>query len=101
MARRLNTRQATSVREHIRTTQLVKRLQKHALGKLEMTNEQRDSAKFLITQTMPKPAQTIIQDVTNRHVTELSDAELERRIADLSGGIESQTGGKTGSAEIH
>lgn len=55
MAVRLNPRNAESTRQKIQTTQLVKRLQDHALGKIEMTATQIDSAKFLINKRMPNP----------------------------------------------
>lgn len=55
MAVRLNPRNAESTRQKIQTTQLVKRLQEHAFGRLEMTDSQRDSAKFLVNKRMPNP----------------------------------------------
>lgn len=55
MAARLNPRNAESTRQKIQTTQLVKRLQGHALGEIEMTSTQIDAAKFLINKRMPNP----------------------------------------------
>lgn len=55
MAARLNPRTAEAVRQRIQTTQLVKRVQGHALGQLEMTSTQLDAAKFLINKRMPNP----------------------------------------------
>jgi len=57
MAARLNPRNAESTRQKIQTTQLVKRVQDHALGTLEMTPSQLDAAKFLINKRMPNPAE--------------------------------------------
>ena len=89
MATRLNKRHSDSCRTRIKTSQLINRLQKHALGKLKiaMTDSQRDAAKFLISQTMAKPAQTIIQDITTRTAVELTDEQL----ADIA------TSGRTGT----
>lgn len=55
MAVRLNPKNAEAVRQRIQVTQLVKRLQGHALGELEMSNTQIDAAKFLINKRMPNP----------------------------------------------
>ncbi len=55
MAARLNPRNQQSVRDKIQATQLVKRLQDEALGKLEMTDGQRDSAKFLLSRCIAPP----------------------------------------------
>ena len=66
-----------------------------------MTDSQKDAAKFLISQTMPKPAQTIIQDITNRTVTEMTDAEIEQRIAELSEGASEAKDGEAESTSVH
>jgi hypothetical protein len=55
MAARLNPRNQQSVRDKIQATQLVKRLQDEALGKIEMTDGQRDSAKFLLSRCLSPP----------------------------------------------
>jgi hypothetical protein len=55
MAARLNPKNQQSVREKIQTTQLVKRLQDDALGLIEMTDGQRDSAKFLVGRCLSPP----------------------------------------------
>ena len=55
MARRLNPRNAESVRDRIKVTQLVERLQKHGLGEVEMTKTQVQAASFLINKIMPNP----------------------------------------------
>ncbi len=53
MAARLNTRQADTVKDHIKTTQLVKRLQEHALDDAQMTRSQIDAARILLKKTLP------------------------------------------------
>lgn len=55
MAVRLNPKTAEAVRQRIQTTQLVKRVQGHALGEVEMSSTQLDAAKFLINKRMPNP----------------------------------------------
>lgn len=55
MAARLNPKNQQSVREKIQATQLVKRLQDEALGLIEMTDGQRDSAKFLLSRCISPP----------------------------------------------
>jgi hypothetical protein len=64
MAARLNPRHQDMVRAKIQTSQLINRLQNHAFGKLELTDAQRDSAKFLISKSLSNPpeAQTITHD---------------------------------------
>lgn len=55
MATRLNTRNQTSVRQRIQTTQIVKRLTDHTLGKLkiEMTDSQVRAGLGLLKKTLP------------------------------------------------
>lgn len=55
MARRLNPRNADSVRDRIKVQQLVERLQNHGLGQIEMTKTQVQAASFLINKIMPNP----------------------------------------------
>ncbi len=55
MATRLNPRNAESTRQKIQVTQLINRLQGHALGKIEMTPTQIDAAKFLLNKRIPNP----------------------------------------------
>ena len=53
MAERLNKRCAEKTRDAIQTTQLIKRLQDHALGKIEMTATQVRAAEALIRKRLP------------------------------------------------
>lgn len=61
MARKLNTRNAESVRDKIQGTVLVKRLQDHIHGKVDMTPTQVQAAQFLISYALPKPVQQVEQ----------------------------------------
>lgn len=47
------------VRDKIRASQLVNRLQDHALGKLEMTRSQVAAAEFLLNKIIPNPPQKL------------------------------------------
>lgn len=58
MATRLNTRQAQSVREHIQTTQIVKRLQNHIDGEVDLKPSQVTAALGLLRKTIPDLART-------------------------------------------
>lgn len=55
MAARLNPRNAESTRQKIQVTQLINRLQGHALGSIEMSPTQIDAAKFLLNKRIPNP----------------------------------------------
>ena len=103
MATRLNKRHSETCRQRIKTSQLINRLQKHALGKLtkEMTDSQRDAAKFLVSQSMSKPAQTIIQDITTRNANELSDGELADIATGGSAGAKSEKGSSKRPVSVH
>lgn len=48
MAARLRLRHQEDVKQKIRASQLVNRLQDHAFGEIEMSTTQVDSAKFLL-----------------------------------------------------
>lgn len=49
------------VRERIRVALLSKRLQDHALGKLEMTDSQRKATEILLKKTLPDLQSTTIR----------------------------------------
>ena len=66
MARKLNTPNSESCRQKIQTTVLLKRLQDHHLGKLELTDSQISVGQFLISYALTKPVQT------TEHVGELT-----------------------------
>lgn len=58
MATRLNKRTATQSRDAIKTTQLIKRVQKHAHGEVEMTATQLRAAEILLNKTLPNLKQS-------------------------------------------
>ena len=62
MAARLNKRQTEQSKAAIRTTQLVKRLQNHANGNIEMTQTQVQACKILLQKTLPDLKSTALTD---------------------------------------
>ncbi len=71
MAARLNRRHSDMVRDKIQATQLIKRLQDEALGELQLTDGQRDSAKFLISKAIGNPPQEILSEHDGKVVVEI------------------------------
>jgi hypothetical protein len=51
----LNQRTQQVIREKIRAHGLIRRLQDEAFGKLQLTDGQRDSAKFLVSKAISAP----------------------------------------------
>ena len=62
MAARLNKRQTEHSKAAIRTTQLVKRLQNHANGEIEMTATQVKACQILLQKTLPDLKSTALTD---------------------------------------
>jgi len=62
MAARLNPRNSELARQKIQVTQLLKRLQDEALGKIQMKDGQRDAAKFLVNKALGNPPTSIAID---------------------------------------
>ena len=77
-----------NTRTRIQTTMIVKRLEDHILGKVEMTSSQVSAASILIKKTLPDlqsvqvEKQTPYNSIENKTVEELN-AELEE-IRDLA-----------------
>jgi len=57
MAARLNPRHSEMVREKIRASVLIDRLQKHVVGEIEMTATQIAAANTLLDRSVPKLSQ--------------------------------------------
>lgn len=55
------------VRDRIRIGMLVRRMQKEAAGELELTQGQRESAKYLISLVIPKPVE--VQQIIDQSIT--------------------------------
>lgn len=71
-------RQADSTRQAIQATLLVKRLQDEAMGELELTKGQRESAMFLIGMAMPKPTTSIEANITGEVLWPLPKTALDK-----------------------
>ena len=67
------------VRQRIRVSMLTRRLQDHALGKLEMTDSQRKATEVLLKKTLPDLSSidaTVKGDATHPLVISSSDGAL-------------------------
>lgn len=71
MAKRLNPRHQEMVRLKIKTSQLLNRLQDEALGKIDLTDGQRESAKFLVNKSLSNPPEDKNLNVDGRLHLEL------------------------------
>lgn len=68
-------------RQKIQTSQLINRLQDHALGRVEMTKTQVSATSILLKKTLPDLSESQNVNITGR-LADLTDAELESRIAE-------------------
>ena len=59
MAARLNRRHQASVREKIKTTQLIKRLQAFAFDEIDLSPHQAKTIEYLINQGIGTPAKSV------------------------------------------
>lgn len=66
MAARLNPFNQESVKQKIQTTQLVKRLQDHILGEIELSATQIDAAKFLLNKRLSNAPTEVKQELTGK-----------------------------------
>lgn len=78
-ATKRNASHIQSVRDKIRTTQLINRLQDHALGGCEMTKTQVSAAVALIRKTVPDLS---VQQLTGEDGGPVQIQQVERRIVD-------------------
>jgi hypothetical protein len=73
MAARDRTWTPDKVRQKIRTSMLINRLQNHVLGRIEMTKSQVSAAGMLLKKTLPD---MIAQSVERRPLESMADDEL-------------------------
>jgi hypothetical protein len=72
------------VRERIRTTKLIQRLQNHALGEVEMSPTQIKATEILLKKRLPDlSAVEHTGTTTHKHVSEFSEAELAAELEAL------------------
>lgn len=84
MAARNRTWTPEVVRQKIRTSMLVNRLQNHASGRLEMSKTQIQAAGILLRKTLPD---MVAQTLERRPLESLDDAELLTAIRALTSAI--------------
>ena len=83
MAARKRTWTPDVVRKRLRVSMLAKRLRDHALGQNEMTATQIKAAEILLRKAWPD-LKAVEHSGEIGHTHQMTDAELDRRIAELS-----------------
>jgi hypothetical protein len=78
------------VREKIRTSMLINRLQNHVAGRLEMSKTQIQAAGILLRKTLPD---MIAQQVERRPLETMRDDELLATLHSIRGYLASQSSG--------
>src|SRR5687768_8804304 len=91
------------VRERIRVSMLMRRLNDHVLGKAAMTPSQVQAATYLISQSIGKPAQAIEHSgsIRHQHANEMSEAELEHIAAGGSAGAAISPSSPQDASSVH
>jgi hypothetical protein len=82
MAARLRRTHQETVRAKIQTSQLINRLEKHALGELDLSASQIKAIEVLIRKTLPDLSAVTIEsddgkDIPDYDMSRLDDAELD------------------------
>lgn len=77
MAARLNNRHQESVKAKIQASQLINRVQNHALGELELTPTQLDACKFLLNK--------IISNAPTEQYTEVNNVDGYKFVVERAG----------------
>ena len=89
-------------KQRIRVGKLVGRLQRHALGVLEMTPTQIKAAEILLNKTMPNlKSVDHTGAIQHSHVRELSDEQLATIATGGSLGIAPEAAGEIESEDLH
>jgi hypothetical protein len=83
------------VRQKIRTSMLINRLQNHVLGRIDMSKTQLQAAGILLRKTLPD---MIAQTVSMRPLEAMADDELLRTLHDIRGYL-AQGGTRDGTGE--
>jgi hypothetical protein len=88
-------------RQKIRTTQLINRLQDHALGSVEMTATQVQATRILLGKCLPDMTEAKVT-VHSGDARQMSDAELLDVIAGRSGArASSEASSEDGADTLH
>lgn len=94
-ATKRNAMRIEEARQKIRTTQLINRLQDHALGKVDMSSTQVKSVEVLLRKSLPDLATVELtgKDGGPVEIADVSPIETARRLAFLLGkGLRAQEG---------
>lgn len=81
MAARLNRRHQDMVRDKIQASQLINRLEDHALGSVELSQTQIKAIEILLKKTLPDLTST---ELTGDPENPLTVSTVERRIVDAN-----------------
>jgi hypothetical protein len=88
MAERLIKRHDEQTRLKIKTSQLLNRLENHALGENDMTPTQIRAAEICLRKTLPDLTSTQISGHIEQTLTHIAVSEVDSRITDLLGSRE-------------
>jgi hypothetical protein len=88
MAARNRTWTPEIVRQKIRTSMLINRLQNHVSGRLEMSKTQIQAAGILLRKTLPD---MVAQTVEHRPLEAMADAELISTLQSIRGYLAAQS----------
>lgn len=91
MAARNRTWTPDIVRQKIRTSMLINRLQNHVAGKLDMSKTQIQAAGILLRKTLPDMVATTVDD--KRPLEDLADGELLATLQSIRGYLAAQSPG--------
>ncbi len=76
----MNGKRKKAVIEHIKATKLIKRVQDHAFGKIEMSTTQIKAAEILLRKTMPDTRSIEVKGVIE-HAHIMTQDDLKLRLA--------------------
>jgi hypothetical protein len=85
MAARLKLWHPDIVRQRIKTSQLLNRLQKQAFDNIDISDKALKAIDILLKKTLPDLSRVEVKDSQQQHVGDLTTDELDRRIAALEG----------------
>lgn len=99
---RLNARHSESCKQKIQATQLINRLQAHALSNLDLKDSQIRAIDILLKKVLPDmKAVEHSGTIRRKNPSEMSLQELDERIARLSAREEAQASGSAEPSGVH
>lgn len=97
MAARNRTWTPEVVRQKIRTSMLINRLQNHVSGRLEMSKTQIQAAGILLRKTLPDMVATTVE---KRPLEELADSELLDTLRAIRGYLAASSAGESAAGRM-